>query len=200
MKKNEKNVDYKELLANIIELKGFDSETQNLLLSILYKIDDSYDNYENVKREVPAKIEYIKKFIYTIRDIVSSISIVKPTVTNIKAIKDNEELIPEVNSNRGRRSEKIIALPNEESLVYAVTKAGSNRVLNKMSADERAIMSTIGIGKCISTTEAIRDFTGWAWSQNARSIESSQCNIIYIFSENIYGLLVSALTHYTCTS
>ena len=47
--------DYNEELADIIEKKGFSEEAENLLLNMMYKIDDSYDNYKMVRREVPSK-------------------------------------------------------------------------------------------------------------------------------------------------
>ena len=55
MKKNINNVDYKETLADISELKGFSEEAENLLLSMLYKIDEGYDNYRIVKEKFQQK-------------------------------------------------------------------------------------------------------------------------------------------------
>ena len=75
-KKVVNNVDHKEVLADIIELKGFSEEAENLLLNMLYKIDENYDNYAKVKREVPSKEDFIQKIIVNIRDNVKNVNFV----------------------------------------------------------------------------------------------------------------------------
>ena len=63
MKRKFLSRDYKEDLANIVETKKFSEEACNLLLSMTYRIDDGYANYEKVKREVPEKEEFFQKLI-----------------------------------------------------------------------------------------------------------------------------------------
>jgi len=58
-------IDYNEELADIAERKGFKQDAENLLLSMLYKIEDSYNNFLTVKREVPSKDEFIKTIVKT---------------------------------------------------------------------------------------------------------------------------------------
>ena len=44
--------DYNNELEMILEKKTFDETAKNLLLSILYKIEASYKDYEKIKRNV----------------------------------------------------------------------------------------------------------------------------------------------------
>ena len=44
--------DYNNLLENILEKKSFTEGTKNILLSMLYKIESAYPDYERVKRNV----------------------------------------------------------------------------------------------------------------------------------------------------
>ena len=47
--------DYNNELEKILENKLFSYDVKNLLLSMLYKIENSYKDYEAVKVEVPSK-------------------------------------------------------------------------------------------------------------------------------------------------
>ena len=51
--------DYNNELEKILESKLFSYDVKNLLLSMLYKIENAYKDYETVKVEVPSKREYI---------------------------------------------------------------------------------------------------------------------------------------------
>ena len=53
--------DYTNRLEKILEKKGFSLDTKNLLLSMLYKIENGYPDYEKTKVEVPTKNEFIEK-------------------------------------------------------------------------------------------------------------------------------------------
>ena len=66
MRKKFLSKDYKDQLANIAEKKGFTQQTENLLLSMCYKIEDSYANYEKVKRVVPDLNEFLSKLVYDV--------------------------------------------------------------------------------------------------------------------------------------
>ena len=44
--------DYTNRLEKVLEKKKFSFDTKNLLLSMSYKIENSYNDYEKVKQEV----------------------------------------------------------------------------------------------------------------------------------------------------
>lgn len=70
--------DYKEELANIAEQKGFSQNAGNLLLSMIYKAEDSYENYATVKREVPNQSEFIENIVDIVANKCSKIEIAEP--------------------------------------------------------------------------------------------------------------------------
>ena len=43
-------------------------------------------------------------------------------------------------------------------------KASIDDVKEDLPTEEKAIITCIEIGKCISVSEVIRDFNGWSWS------------------------------------
>ena len=55
--------DYNNELEKILENKLFSFDVKNLLLSMLYKIENAYKDYETVKVEVPSKREYIEDLL-----------------------------------------------------------------------------------------------------------------------------------------
>src|SRR5699024_2168502 len=69
--------DYNNELERILENKLFSYEVKNLLLSMLYKIENAYSDYETVKVEVPSKKEYIENLFRIIREKCLKIFLVK---------------------------------------------------------------------------------------------------------------------------
>lgn len=61
-----KKKNYTRALENILDKKDFPLETKNLMLSMLYKLETNYDDYEKVKKTVTNKNEFIEKIINTI--------------------------------------------------------------------------------------------------------------------------------------
>ena len=55
--------DYNNELEKILAKKNFSIDTKNLLLSMSYKIENSYNDYEKVKQEVLSRNKYMEKLI-----------------------------------------------------------------------------------------------------------------------------------------
>ena len=49
--------DYTNSLEKILEKKNFSIDIKNLLLSMLYKIENSYKDYKNTKADVYEKVQ-----------------------------------------------------------------------------------------------------------------------------------------------
>ena len=60
--------DYTNRLEKILEKKGFSLDTKNLLLSMLYKIENGYNDYAKTKVDVPSKNEFIENVFKIIKD------------------------------------------------------------------------------------------------------------------------------------
>ena len=59
--------DYNNVLENILEQKAFSEDVKNLLLSMLYKIENGYEDYKTIKVNVSSKKSYVKKIIQIIK-------------------------------------------------------------------------------------------------------------------------------------
>lgn len=184
--------DYRDDMISIIEAKRLTNQAGNLLLNMLYKIEDSYDNYRKVKREVLSKDEFIEGLISYINNYCNNINILEVNNENFKLLKEDRIKIKEEASEKSN----LYVFPSEKDLVYGITKAEVTFKLRKrMTLEEKAILTTIGIGKCISRAEVLRDFNGWSWSINKTEVESTECNIVYNLLVFLLGVeFVDSLT------
>ena len=71
--------DYNNELENILEKKDFESDVKNLLLSILYKIENAYEDYKKVKVNVCSKSQFVREILETIEKRCNKIELIKPT-------------------------------------------------------------------------------------------------------------------------
>ena len=178
--------DYKEELANSAETKNFSQESENLLLGMCYRIDDSYDNYEIVKRQVPSREEFFDELTREVECNCKNIMIATPKSELEKELKENKCKIM-MESAKNEMQKNVISYPNEKTLLYGISKAAIQPLKSTYSIEEQAIITAVNIGKCISKSEVIRDFNGWTWSIEGHEIESTECNIIYIFLSYLLG-------------
>lgn len=163
--------DYNQELEEIVESKRFGKEAHNLLLSMLYKIDSAYDDYRIVKREVPNKQDFLQDILNIVKNNCKEFEIVKPNSLLEKKYQDEKCKIIE--------NKKIITFPNEKVILYNVIKAGIDTINNNLPLEQRAILYSIQIGKCIAYAEVIRDFNGFSWTSLIKEIENVECNVIY---------------------
>ena len=162
--------DYSKMLEEILTKKPFSEDTKNLLLNMLYKIENAYADYKKVKVDVPMKKEIMEEALYLIEQC-NEIQIVKPQ-------NENEDLkkcsvIPE--------EKKIIAYPNEIAILYSLYKLEENKyeILKKYDIIKPSVEKVLNIGRAIDASEIIRDFDGWSWNINKSNIEDIFCNFIY---------------------
>lgn len=158
---------YNNELEKILEEKLFSLDVKNLLLSMLYKIENAYKDYETVKVEVMPKKDLISYIIKTIKERCFEIEFISPE-------KDEE---PQINIEKG----KILCYPNEKSLLSAIWYMGEENIniLCQYEYTKEAIQKMISIGSNISQVEVIRDFNGWSWDIVVKEIENIKYNILY---------------------
>ena len=58
--------DYNSELEEVLDRKYFPANVKNLLLSMIYKIENSYKDYEIIKRVVRSKDEFLSELVETI--------------------------------------------------------------------------------------------------------------------------------------
>ena len=69
--------DYNDELEEVLEKKYFKENTKSMLLSILYKIETAYKDYEKVKPGVESKEDFIQSIIRSIEKNCDDIKVVK---------------------------------------------------------------------------------------------------------------------------
>lgn len=180
MKKKLLKKDYNEELEDIAESKRFEKEAQNLLLSMLYKVETAYKDYKTAKREVPEKDEFIKEIIEIVKKNVKEIQIAKPNSELEKELEKSKcKVLDEEPENEFNNEQKVIFFPNEKVVLFSIIRAGVEKIKLNLQLKEKAILSMLNVGKCMSYSEVLRDFNGFSWSILAKEIENLEVNIIY---------------------
>lgn len=177
-------IDYNNELEKILETKPFSGDTKNLLLSMLYKIENAYKDYRQVKQEVVSKSDFIEEILEIIKQ-VKEIRIAQPRTEEIKLLEEKQ-----VKFIIDKEKETILVLPNEKSLLYSLYKITNQE---KCIQEEDTILSVpfcefLDIGNNMNQSEIIRDFNGWTWEIAETEIESIEYNLafqnlIYLFGK-----------------
>lgn len=175
--------DYTSELEKILEYKKYSETSKNYLLSMMYKIENSYKDYATVKRFVPKKDKFIKEILYIIENKCNKINILKlKELVNIK----KDELI-EIDDEKGI----IRVIPNEQELLKALTKLDyiKNKFPEKDILIYKPINQLLNMGKSQNIVEEIKDFDGWAWNSDVTNEDKTEIlsNIIYNNLIMIYG-------------
>ena len=84
---------YNNELEAVLEKKAFSEDVKNLLLSMLYKIENAYADYETVKRNVEKKKEYVKNIIQIIEEQCKEIEFVKPYTKECEILQGKNFLV-----------------------------------------------------------------------------------------------------------
>lgn len=168
--------DYNKELEKILENKLFLYEVKNLLLSMLYKIENAYRDYKTVKVEVPSKKEYIENLLRIIREKCLTILLVK------KGTHEAEEIEKKGLSFKiDRKNGEIICFENELVLLTAILKLDEIDIEYNTEYDylEKPLNELIKTGQIDSNVEVIRDFNGWSWDIVVKEINDIEYNFIY---------------------
>lgn len=163
--------DYNKELEEMLASKPFSKDAKNLLSSMLYKIENSYEDYKKIKVEVPAKKELLEELLEIIAVDCDEIEIVKP----------EENLIPEGKKSIAiKKKQKIVTYQNELALIQAIYDLhNKNNECNDEELSKRAFSQVLQEGEKNSRSEIIRDFDGWSWNVMIGEIGNYISNIIY---------------------
>ena len=173
--------EYNNRLEQILENKKFDEEVKNLLLSMLYKIENGYKDYTKVKVNAYSKEEFMEQILYIVKEECTEIKIVTPKTEQSKPLEE-ENVNCKIDVNRG----SILVYANEQDLLYSLIKM---HILQKRYQEdeetegytyyEKAIREFILIAKNINDIEIIRDFDGWSWNSNLKTTQEIETNLIF---------------------
>ena len=157
--------DYTNSLEKVLEEKNFSVDTKNLLLSMVYKIENSYRDYEKTKVEVNEKSEFLERII----------NIIKEECNEIITTNNNEDF--RVDKDNG----KILTVGNELLLLKAILKMGEQNIVltEEENILEPSISYFFNIANLMNELETIRDFNGWSWDISNKDIENTEINIAF---------------------
>lgn len=172
--------DYNNELEIILEQKAFSSDVKNLLLSMLYKIENAYEDYKKVKVNVCEKKQFVEEILETIKEKCDEVEIIKPMSEEGQKLYENG-----INCIVDKENKKIRTFQNEKSILDAILQMRQQDIeLNeKYELIEKPIKELLKIGNNMNSLEVIRDFNGWSW--DITTIEMK--NIIY---NKVYQLLI----------
>ena len=172
--------DYNNELETIIEKKAFSEDVKNLLLSMLYKIENAYDDYEKVKVNVCKKKQFIEEILETIEKKCNQIEFIKPMSQEGQELYENN-----INCIINKEEGKIKTFQNEKSILDAIIQMRQENIeiLFKYEIISEPIIDLLLIGNNLNTIEMITDFNGWSWDISTK-------NIIY---SKLYRMLIMLL-------
>ena len=107
--------EYSNRLENILDNKTFDENVKSLLLSMLYKIENGYNDYLKVKYNAISKDSFIERILNIVKDQCFEIEVVTPK-TNLSEPLARENLICKVDIDKGY----ILTYENGEDLLYSL--------------------------------------------------------------------------------
>ena len=168
--------EYNNELEKILENKVFDTESKNLLLSMVYKIENAYKDYYKVKPISVSKEEFISRILNIIENECDMIEIIAPETKKAKALKGVKKNF-EIDVKQG----KITILGNEKDMLTALIQLDEeyNYYKYKDIPELAKIHNFIKIGEAMDVSEVIRDFNGWSWNTVIKEIEDISTNIAY---------------------
>jgi len=178
--------DYNNALEAILEQKNFSMEVKNLLLSMLYKIETSFEDFKTVKVEVEDKKNYIEELLTIIRVYCKKIEFVKP--------KSKEaEILETLGLQYIVENGTITTYQNEECLLTALLKL---KITTKIEEEcetleqitNKAIHEMTVNANVIHNIQVIKDFDGWTWNISPLTKQKEIANIVYVNLVYLIGI------------
>ena len=166
--------DYNNKLEKIIAKKAFSLDTKNLLLSMLYKMEVSYEDYSKVKVDTKLKRDILEEMLRIIEIDCKYIELVKPTLERNEVLKDRKSISI-------KKERKVISYPNEKALIYALynIKRKKFEVTSEYTVIKKSMEDLLNNGSSTDSSEIIRDFDGWSWNVSLTDIEDLYLNLAY---------------------
>lgn len=166
--------DYNKELEKILEKKDFSKDTKNLLLSMFYKLEISYNDYYTVKRNIKTKQEYLENILENIKNS-NSIELIKPTDEEFENFKENG--LYEIDL----KLKKIKVVANEFALLSAILELNNFQIhLNEnYNLIRNSMPYLLNMAYDMENLEVLRDFNAWSWNTLVNEIKDININLIY---------------------
>ena len=167
--------DYTEMLEEILDKKYFSGQIKNLLLSMLYKIEISYNDFEKVKKVVRSKDDYINDILNIIQKYCDNLKVVKPDSSQANLLAKNNVLAV---TNEKERSALVYA--TEKSLLYAISDIEPKYFyISPKFVFKNTFQRMLVAGYIQNTVEVLNNFNGWSWDTSLKDSIEYDYNLIY---------------------
>ena len=175
MKLFSKLKDYHNLLEEILDQKTFSSISKSLLLSLIYKLEIAYKDYEKVKVNSILKEQFLTHLLETIQKYCDHIKTVEPDSIQAEVlIKHKVEAV----TNEKERS--ILAYPTEQAMLYAICDIEPKYFFVKKDfVFKKMLQKVLVSGYKQNTVEILENFSGWSWDSNTKMQGNCVMNLIY---------------------
>ena len=178
--------DYNNELEKILEKKDFSKDSKNLLLSMFYKLETSYEDYETVKRKVKTKQEYLDNILENIK-YCNNITLIKPNTEEFEELKRENKIF-----DVDLKLRKIKVIANELCLLSAILELNNFKIYldERYNLIRNSFPYILNTGNDMDNTEVLRDFNAFSWNVNESKIENIYTKLVYeglkiALSENI---------------
>ena len=167
--------DYNRELERILEKKDFSKDTKNLLLSMFYKLETSYNDYFTVKRKSKTKQEYLENILYNVKNS-NKIELVRPMDKEFEILKKENILY-----NVDFKLKKIKVIANELAMLSALLELNNFEIYLKEEYNliRNSMPYLLNMAYEMENIEVLRDFNAWSWNTIVGDIKDININLIY---------------------
>lgn len=167
--------DYNNELEKILEKKDFSKDSKNLLLSMFYKLETSYEDYETVKRKVKTKQEYLDNILENIK-YCNNITLIKPNTEEFEELKRENKIF-----DVDLKLRKIKVIANELCLLSAILELNNFKIYldERYNLIRNSFPYILNTGNDMDNTEVLRDFNAFSWNVNESEIENIYTKLVY---------------------
>lgn len=167
--------DYNLELEEILDNKYFSSNIKSLLLSMIYKLEISYNDFQKVKKSVRSKEDFLNEIVEIIRLYCDNIKTVEPDSSQAKLLIKNN-----VRAVTNERERSILTYPTEIALLYAISDISPKYFyIDANFPLKNLLQNSLVNGYNLNNVEILRDFNGWSWDQTYEKNFKFIDNLIY---------------------
>ncbi len=167
--------DYNGELDEVLDSKVFSSNVKNLLLSMMFKLEDSYKDFYTIKRYVRKKEDFLNEIIEVIRLYCDNIKLVDPDSDEAAILSKHK--LPAL-TNEDERS--ILAYSTEIALLYAISDISPKYFyINEDFLLKDVFQNILVDGYNLNNVEILQNFNGWSWDIRYEDFFNYTDNIIY---------------------
>lgn len=181
--------DYNKELEKILEYKGFSVDVKNLLLSMFYKLEISYNDYSLVKTNTITKTAYLENVLDNIKS-TNIIKLIKPTDSEFEELKENGSFSIDL------KNKKIKVLANELYLLSALLELNNFqiRLKEEYNLTRNSMPYLLNMAYDMENIEVLRDFNAWSWNILVQEIKDININLVYqilkiSINQNIFEII-----------